>query len=750
MKNLLLLFAIIPTMLGGTAGGASSSKSFMSDKTEVSVNLEVSGAEALCQTDDGYVWIAQYSGLTRYDSKEYVTYKSFVEDGVEHSIINVRALASKGNTLYIATYKNIFIYEDYHFSYVNVDAGVIKDIVLDDTNDLLYISSSDQGATLYDLKTKTASKLPNVETGNVNDIALDVKRNNYYYQLDSGLYDKDGKEIHLYPNIYDVYSYGDILYIGEDNGTIRRYNMATKSFLDDIVIPDQVNRLLYSEEDKILFVACEQKGLFCVNLAGETPIISLAGDLENKNQLVDLMIDYQGNLWIASHFIGASGVSIITKNALLELLYDDEIWKELSEDNRGIYAIERYRDILYIMSAKRIYLYDLSESKILPDNAIMTSIDTIADGKTFSPRDMEVFNGKIYFAVNGIGLVQYNPDTEEVVIYDTEYIFSHVDSSVGDVTPTNSLRSLRSFDNYLAIGYSRGIMKFDGDSFSIIYVDANVLYINKTKDGKLIFNKTQGIFEVADDFQSMKELPTIKGIDGNILKFLVDGDYIYYTLNSRLFRLRENNGEYTSEEVIVPYVKGSIVELSKIEYTNKNGQNSCKYVIASQTQIYIADTLEGDQLVNYEFYDASNGLRPIAANTSGYYDRDEQCYYFQTTDGIFAYDFNETKGTSAPVKICIASIELDGQEFYGSSFKLEKNTYRVTINLSIFGFKPHKGYTIYYKMDGVDNDYHTITDEDRNINYTNLAGGSYRFHAYAIDEYGQVSNVIDIYPNYCP
>ena len=43
--------------------------SYMSDKTEIPVNLEVSGAEAICQTDDGYVWIAQYSGLIRYDSE---------------------------------------------------------------------------------------------------------------------------------------------------------------------------------------------------------------------------------------------------------------------------------------------------------------------------------------------------------------------------------------------------------------------------------------------------------------------------------------------------------------------------------------------------------------------------------------------------------------------------------------------------------------------------------------------------------
>ena len=115
------------------------SHSFMSDKTEIAVDLEVSGAEALCQTDDGFVWIGQYSGLTRYDSDEYVTYKSFNENGTEYSIINIRGLAADQNTLYVATHKNIFVYKDYQFSYVDIDAGVIKGIVLDEDNDFLEI-----------------------------------------------------------------------------------------------------------------------------------------------------------------------------------------------------------------------------------------------------------------------------------------------------------------------------------------------------------------------------------------------------------------------------------------------------------------------------------------------------------------------------------------------------------------------------------------------------------------------------------
>ena len=747
MKKILLLLPLIISTLGVTAAG-NSLKSFMSDKTEVSVDLEVSGAEALCQTEDGYVWIAQYSGLTRYDSKDYVTYKSFIENGIEYSILNVRALASKGNSLYVATSENVFVYENYQFTHLNFETGTIKDLTLDDVNDLLYVCSADQGATVYDLKNNTYHKLTNLEEGNVNELSLDTARNNYYYQLDAGVYDKDGNEIYLYPKIYEIYTCQDILYIGQDNGTIVRYNMASGTFLANITIPDQVNKMLYSVSDSTLFVAGEKNGLYCVNLEGDEPVISVVGDLNNKNQLVDLMFDYQGDLWIASHFIGASGVSIITKNALTELLYDDEIWKDLIEDNKGIYAIERYGNILYIMSVKHIYLYDLTTNKILPDNAIMNAIDayTLTKPVSYSPRDMEVFNGKIYFAVNGIGLVEYNPVTEDVFIYDPTYIADHVDKVVGevDLATTDSLRSLKSFDTYLAIGYGRGLLKFDGVKFSAMYVTANVLYFQKSSEGKLLFARTQGLFEVDDDFTTITEIPTIKTATGNRLKFLVDGSYIYYTLNSRLFRLEKVNGEYLSKEIIVPYVKGSLVELSKIEYTTKDNTTKYRYVIASQTQIYITDTLDVDQLTDYEFYDSTNGLKPISANTSGYYDKEEQKYYFQTTNGIFVYDFNETKDVTTPVKIGVSSIELDGSSNYGNTINIEKNVYRVTINLSVFGFKPHKGYTIYYKMDGIDSDYHTTSDSDRSINYTNLRGGTYIFHAYAVDEYGQISNLIQI------
>ena len=324
---------------------------------------------------------------------------------------------------------------------------------------------------------------------------------------------------------------------------------------------------------------------------------------------------------------------------------------------------------------------------------------------------------------------------------------SHLAKAVDDpdLGLTDSVRSLRSFDDYLVIGYSRGIMRFDGTDFSVMNIGSNVLYINKTKDGKILFDRTQGLFVIDDDFSEATEIPTEKDVTGNRLKFLVDGDHIYYTLNSRLFRMDTNDENAPSEEITIPYVKGSIVELAKVKTTGADGNSEYKYLICSQTQLYITDSLDGDRLTDYEIYDDTNGLQPIIANTSGFFDQSEQKYYLQSTNGIFVYDFNLTREVPPPVKAVVSSVDLDGVHYYGENVHIGKDVYRVAFNLSILGFRPNNGYTIYYKMDGIDDEFIVETNDNRSMFYTNLAGGSYDFQVYVKDEYGQDSNVIHIH-----
>jgi len=736
----------------------------MSNKTEIPVNLEVSGAEDLCQTEDGYVWIAQFSGLTRYDAKDFITYTDFDYDGQVYSVINVKSLASEGNTLYVATSDNVYIHRDDHFEPLVTGIGAISRITLNERKGLLYISTRDNGGIIYDIARGTRSVIPGTEGKNVENIIQDYDRDIYYYHMYEGVFDQNGETILENSRILEIYIQGSILYMAEDSGVIYRYDLETGKLLEALTVPDQVNRLLYSERDQILFVACEKNGIYCIDLSTDEPEITLAGKLNNGSQLVDLMVDYEGNLWVASHYIGASGVSIITRNALSEMLYDDPVWQSLDAPpafDRNVYAVEKYGDTLYVVTGTRIYRYDLEENRILPDNVIMQSIDDYVAAKTeegkaqgdqnytftYAPKDVEIFRDKVYFAVSNIGLVEYDPKTENVFIYDVDYISSHISRLVGDpdIKVTNTIRSMRSLGDELILGTTRSLMRFDGTSFSVMDIGSNVLYINQTKDGQILFDRTTGLYVIDDEFTSAAEIPTVNGVTGNRLKFLVDGDDLYYTMNSRLFRTNPDSGDGSSEEIAIPYIKGSIVELAKIRYADREGNPVYKYVIGSQTQLYIADSLKGDRLTDYKVYDATNGLQPIIANTSGFYDETEQKYYLQSTNGIYVYDFNLTRDVPAPVRIAVSSVGVDREKAYGNNIRLGKDVYRVSFNLSILGFRPNNGYTLYYKLEGVDEDYNVATDADRSLYYTNLAGGNYDFSVYVTDEYGQASNEIRIH-----
>ena len=732
----------------------------MSDKTEITIDLEVSGAEGLCQTDDGYVWIGQFSGLTRYDSKEFVTFKEFEEDGVKHNIINVLSLETKDNVLFIQTNTNIFTYKNNVFHYVDFDFGIINDIDLSKARDILYISTKSglyQYDTINDIvldKDLETGKDYVIERGKeVIDCVVDENRNILFYQTKQGIYDEEGKLVYERPldsEIFDLCAYNDTLLIGRNDGIIVRYDIKENKILDDsYIVGDQINKIIYSEKDRIIFVGTEAKGICSIN--EQTGTMEFASKLANKTQLVDLMIDYEGNLWVSSHNISASGVSIITKNSLVNLLYDDVTWQEKDANDKRVYAVEKIGNILYIASVSGLYLYDVNTKKLLDNSHIIEAVDQFAEEHNIANhdyRDVEQFNGKVYVAVNNVGLLEYDEATKQVVIYGTDYIGAHstgLDES--RKLYVSSIRSLRAFDNYLAMGYSRGIMKFDGTKFWVCSSinEKSVLYINKSNNGELLFDTTEGIYTINNSFTQVTEIGTIqegrKSI-GNGLKFLVDGNYVYYTLNSRLFKLDTLSKEST--EVIIPYVKGSLVELSKVKVTSNDGTASYKYVIASQNQIYIVDSLENDHIKNYELYDASNGLEPIIANSSGFYDEAEQKYFFQSTAGIFVYDFKQSEREVIPVKIAVSSTELDGNKVYGNDITVGKYTYRVVFNLSVLGFKPNKGYSVFYKLDGVDSNYVETDDSTLTLSYTNIPGGSYTFHVYVVDENGQMSNEVVI------
>ncbi|MBQ7641639.1 MAG: HD domain-containing protein [Acholeplasmatales bacterium] len=751
--------------------------SYLSDKTEMEIDLDVPGVEAICQTDDGYIWIAQYSGLIRYDSKEQITYKYFEENGIKHETINVRALKQLNNELFIMTKTDLYKYADNKFQTVNFDLDSFKKIVgadsnrsvelleleLDSYNSLLYVSS-DIGLIKYDIKNNQSSFIEETKDKKVNDCATYKDGSIVFYVLEDGIY-SNGTLIHSDTTILDIYVYDNNLLIGNTTGFKKRNILSGDETDYKTDIPTgQVNKFLYSESNKILFVASDKKGLYCVDT--EDYSYTIADSLANKDKLVDILVDYENNLWVASHSVSASGLSLITKNALFNLLYDDTYWaKKIS--NKQVNAIKRYENYILIASNSHgILSYDLNQKKIVDSDittAVMSKINEYVEnlGEEVSPAycDIEIYNNDLYFAVYGIGLVKYDTSTKEVTIYGKAFVEDDNNFVEINADGTNSLvsrarlldlRCLKAFDGYLIIGYQNGgIIKFEDSKYTVFNVGKTVLNIHKALNGNILFVYTKKIYEITKDLKNPVEIETEANVDGNKLTLLVDDNKIYYNLNSRLFCYEKNGDTISNREIVLPGIKGSIFEIKKVKIEENSGNISYKFIIVSQNQIFITESLdkeyldEDNKLKNFDVYDSSNGIKSIYNNTFGYYDENTLKYYLQTTDGIFVYDFNELEEDIPALKTAINSIDIDGTNYYTDNVTVDKNAYRIVFNISVLGYRPNKGYSLYYKLDGVDSDYIQVFNGN-SVSYTNLNGGNYTFHSYVLDEYGQKSNEITI------
>ncbi len=741
--------------------------SYLADKAETPIVLNNTGSRAICQTDDGYVWIGQFAGLNRYDSKNLLSYNSFIDDeGNTVQIENVRRLANYKNKLFMVSSVGLLKLDDGKFSKITLSEQnlTINDLKMDDSG-ILYISTT-LGLYKYNAETDSLIK-DQIHSEDIlsafpyGDTCYLIKENNALYDYDNNLlYDEE--------TVNTIYPFEKKMAIATNQGKIFFYDIENAQLLPKSINlysvakkrDDMVHKFVYYKDSNNLFAACE-KGLYSIDV--DTLEATYAQKLENNSKLVDIMIDYEKNLWIASYI---TGVSIISQSSLVDLLFD--IDENSMPGERLVYAILKNGNDLYMATGNGIYVYDFTTGNINKNHPLITKINTIIEQDKSRPqadklipyydvRDIEVFKDKIYFATYGSGLFEYDPVADTFHVYrGSDFVFDDPDVNTKGYYAV-AQRCLRAIDDYLFIGTAtNSIVRFDGTDFILNKnittenqtpcVNGQILYIDKSNFGEVTYVMSgYGIHTIDKDLNN-SSIKAINGIDettSGMLKFYQDGDNFYYNIYGRFFVINTKE-KSNPKEINIPFVNSSITEINKVKITEESGNTLYKFFVASEKQIYIIDDLLADEL-NYEFYDSSNGLKSsIKANSSGCYDEESSTYYIQSQDGVFVYNFIDKDETRVPLKISVNSVTVDDKDYNINSLKLDKNSDRVTFNLSIFSFKPTKGYSIYYKLDGVDNDYVKGNDGVTSVSYTNLSGGNYKFHVYVMDELNQQSNIIDI------
>ena len=325
--------------------------SYLSDKTETNYNanngLLTGKANTLCQTDDGYIWIGQYAGLTRYDARSFKTETTYDT----YDLTGITAIASYQNKVIIGTQNGLFLKDEYD-NVTPIDTLNAKISIHDIKvySDIAFIAS-DTGVYLYSFTDNKVKLDPNGK-GNIIKVApLDDKK---YFYIDSvykvyGSLSSNVSEYYKDSTIKSVYYSGGHLYMGEQSGNVLVKNVNTNEMTTiDIGGNQCVNDIII--HDNIIYMATDT-GLFI----SENNQVRKVENLEAKGFIQRIIVDYENNIWLAS---SSFGVSKITTNELFDYFF------EYNLESTSVNAIEKYNSLTYIATSTGLYIVDENNGSI--------------------------------------------------------------------------------------------------------------------------------------------------------------------------------------------------------------------------------------------------------------------------------------------------------------------------------------------------------------------------------------------------
>ncbi len=728
-KRCLFLIAIIIFIFALFKPTNAYAEAYLSDKSEtkydVTSGLLTGKANTICQTDDGYIWIGQYAGLTKYDNKTFTTMTSLQG----YNLTSIVSLASKGNKLFIGSEKGFFIKDEYNVitQIETTDASlVVKDIKISGNNALVGTTS---GLFTYDIET---GKIVRNNTLSISRIAL-LNDSVYYYivgknELHCNMFVKPVAEGNLKSVICD----DNKVYLGTRTGSILVYNINEDYSLTSIEstqpssLDGTINDILIKGDEIYL---CADAGLFYGDKGSILDISEVKSYSDDYNSMEKAFFDYEGNLWLASSSLG---VYKISTSQIVDYFFEYGI------DNAITYAIEKFHGYTFIGTGDGLRIVSDEGKKIeIPEDGYNVDIDATEEEKQLmqfkniigsnAVRDIEVYKNNIYFATYGTsGYLFYfifdNIGTEESCVGFLKYDLLSEDYYDDQIDSSKDFRSLKATDDYLFVGLDRGISRYDGQNYDYIDTGVYPLYMTVNNNDLYVVLNTIGVSKVA-----IESFNNFERIDPNnnysTLKCMYVNDGILFSDNNVLYFSKNGTISKINLDIV-----GSVVDLF---YVNN------KYYICSEANVYISDDIFAEN-PTYTLLDSSSGLKSsLVANSTGLYDSETNQYYFATSSGVLIYNLGDDSSevATAQRKIAIDTVYIDNELITEvGDLSLKSSNKNIIINFSVLSFRKEQNYNVYYKLNGYDADYQKLTSGDSfQITYKNLEGGQYSFELYTED-----------------
>jgi len=679
--------------------------------------MPTSSVNDVVQDSRGFIWVAGYSGLLRYDGREFTRFDSC-------GISSVRSLlVDSAGRLWIGSNDNgLALYADNRFSYFPTSGLVQSDYVRTLAEDgagfiyagtnsgLLYAAEDSRGGlllhTVRDRQVRSARimSLCPAADGRVacltgDNVLLLLKGGQVLESHDLSAETEGSLKTvaasTLRPGCY---------YVGDDESTLLKLYLYGSGYRCERLSAAplvNINDLMESSAGRLWITADNGIGYY------ENNRFYKAENLDMNSLILSAMEDYEGNLWFAS---SRQGLLKITRTRFVDISAGADL------PDVVVNATALFQGLLYVATDSGLYL--IKDHREQAENELTELLRGVR------VRCLQVREDALWICSHGDSpLIRYGSDGQI-------RIWSEQDGLAG-----NKARSVEFLnDGRVAVATSAGVTLLNAEGQVLeTYAGAGGAYTETqslcaTPEGDLYMGTNGGGVNVL----------TAQGEFYNIDK----GDGLKSDVVVRLRQDPNRGGLWALTSRGLCYIGGNgrITEIECFPYRNNLDifilPDDSAWILASNG-VYAttaADLLDGGKL-NYRFYNVEDGLPYYATASSFSYLSPDQVLYLAGSNGVCCFSL-KMSGRSGAVKLAVPQVSVDDQIHYvgeGQALTIPSSAHRLTFSAYVLSYS-FQNQVISYWLEGFDKE-PNIREKNSlgDISYTNLPGGSYTFHLAALD-----------------
>ncbi len=704
--------------------------------------LPTSEANAIAETQEGFIWIGSYSGLIRYDGNTFERIDS------TNGLASVVSLyVDSKNRLWIGTNDSgvAVMDQDYYQRFDKNDGLNSLSIraIAEDQEGNIYIATT-QGIAVIDesmslhkidepqinqeyirnLKLGSDNVLYGVTMGGAVFTIQNQKLTGYYSSSQTGI----SGILSLYPD----HETPGLVYIGTKESKVYYAEISsgfrTQKEVD--TAPLEYINSVKQVQDEIW--VCADNGLGVIK---DDKFISLE-NLPLNSSAEQMITDYQGNLWFAS---SKQGVMKIVPNQF------QDIFEAYHLPDTVVNSTCMYDDKL-IIGSKNEGLTVISKNGIVEKMPVQKAVS--ASGEILDETDLiQMLTGCRIRSV-----IRDSQNRLWISTFGEKGLVCYDHGSLTQFTQKDGLPSDR----------VRTVYERKNGSFLVTCTGGAAVIENHT---------VTRVYDESDGIQNPELLTAVEADNGDILIgtdgggiYIIhtDGNIVHYGTESGLssdviMRIKKDVNRnifwiVTSNSIAYMTEDETFTTIQKFPYSNnfdlyENSQG--EIWILSSNGIYVApaENLLANGEIDAVFYGKDNGLPCIATSNSYSELTEDGNLYISGTSGVAKVNIEEPFEDVSEIRMNIPYVEADGKYIYPDSsgtITLAADVQKLTIHGFVYNYSLINPQITYY-LDGFDSQQTTVRRSELvPVDYTNLKGGNYHFVMEMQDAQGKDSQKFSV------